>query len=406
VTAEEVAREWEVPLGERLLAGRFSFVAFAGDDAVLKVVPVEDDEADHEADALALLAGDGAVRLLRHDRARRAILIERALPGHDASRLPEPEAIRVAIAAAKRLWRPAARGSPFRWIGDHVARWLDNAGDHYLVREAKQIYATMHPGATGAPAGARQHEEHVGEPVQPGQEILARDVARVDAFDDMPLRSPSDRSRLVEACGEAVLAWDDEASCDGGPFLEQLKHLIESCDRRPVEALLQPTKIVARGGDLRHDQVQAALELEKLASEARSGGERSRDADHGLCLVEVAERLDPRIGLANALFAEQRGLAAVAGAGGDARGPPTGAGGHADSLAALVTLCSISPAKLPAGFMEGPMPSGRGDTKKKNEKKKSKEQLERELKKKGVAQPVQPMTFEIVKPKRKEKETW
>ena len=52
------------------------------------------------------------------------------------------------------------------------------------------------------------------------------------------------------------------------------------------------------------------------------------------------------------------------------------------------------------------MPSGRGDTKKKNEKKKSKEQLERELKKKGVAQPVQPMTFEIVKPKRKEKETW
>jgi len=52
------------------------------------------------------------------------------------------------------------------------------------------------------------------------------------------------------------------------------------------------------------------------------------------------------------------------------------------------------------------MPSGRGDTKKKNEKKKSKEQLERELKKKGVAQQVQPMTFEIVKPKRKEKENW
>jgi streptomycin 6-kinase len=144
-TAEEVAREWGVPLGERLLAGRFSFVAFAGDNAVLKVVPVEDDEADHEADALALLAGDGAVRLLRHDRARRAILIERARPGDDASRLSEPEAIRIAIAAAKKIWRPAARGSPYRWIGDHVPRWLDNAGDHYLVREAKEIYATMHP---------------------------------------------------------------------------------------------------------------------------------------------------------------------------------------------------------------------------------------------------------------------
>ena len=56
--------------------------------------------------------------------------------------------------------------------------------------------------------------------------------------------------------------------------------------------------------------------------------------------------------------------------------------------------------------MEGPMPSGRGDAKDKNKKKKSKEQLERELKKKGVAQTVQPMTFEIVKPKRKEKENW
>src|SRR6059036_654944 len=83
-----------------------------------------------------------------------------------------------------------------------------------------------------------------------------------------------------------------------------------------------------------------------------------------------------------------------------------GRAGTFDSLAAPVTLCSTCPAKLPAGFVEGPMPSGRGDTKKKNEKKKSKEQLERELKKKGVAQPVQPMTFEIVKPKRKEKENW
>jgi hypothetical protein len=83
-----------------------------------------------------------------------------------------------------------------------------------------------------------------------------------------------------------------------------------------------------------------------------------------------------------------------------------GRAGTFDSLAAPVTLCSTSPAKLPAGFMEGPMPSGRGDAKDKNKKKKSKEQLEKELKRKGVAQPVQPMTFEIVKPKRKEKENW
>jgi streptomycin 6-kinase len=156
-TAAEVAREWGVPLGERIVAGRFSFVAFAGDDAVLKVVPIEDDEADHEADALALLGGDGAVRLLRHDRARRAILIERARPGDDASYLSEYEAIRVAVAAARKLWRPAERGRPFRWIGDLVPRWLDDAGDHYLVRQAKEIYATMHPGDTRLVHGDFHH---------------------------------------------------------------------------------------------------------------------------------------------------------------------------------------------------------------------------------------------------------
>jgi len=145
-TAREVAAEWNVELGAMIAAGRFSYVAFAGDDAILKVVPAEDDEADHEADALALLGGDGAVRLLRHDRARRAILIERARPGYDASGLSEYEAMRVSVSAAKRLWRPAERARPFRWIGEVVPRWLDNAGDHYLVRQAREIYATMHPG--------------------------------------------------------------------------------------------------------------------------------------------------------------------------------------------------------------------------------------------------------------------
>lgn len=50
------------------------------------------------------------------------------------------------------------------------------------------------------------------------------------------------------------------------------------------------------------------------------------------------------------------------------------------------------------------MPSGRGEAKDKNKKKKSKEQLERELKRKGSVAPVQPMTIELVKPKRKERD--
>lgn len=50
------------------------------------------------------------------------------------------------------------------------------------------------------------------------------------------------------------------------------------------------------------------------------------------------------------------------------------------------------------------MPTGGGDPKHKNQKKKSKEQLEKELKKKGGATPVQPMVIEVVRPKKKQKD--
>ena len=81
--AHEVAEEWDVELGQPFALARFSFVAPAGAGAVLKVTPPEDDEADEEPDALAFWAGEGAVRLLRRDDRRRAMLIERAAPGSD-----------------------------------------------------------------------------------------------------------------------------------------------------------------------------------------------------------------------------------------------------------------------------------------------------------------------------------
>jgi streptomycin 6-kinase len=123
--AHEVAAEWGLELGPRLALSRYSFVAPAGGDAVLKLTPADDDESDEEAEALELWDGDGAVRLLRRDRARRALLLERARPGTDISALPEARATEIAVEVGLRLWRAAAE--PFRWIGDHVPRWLANA---------------------------------------------------------------------------------------------------------------------------------------------------------------------------------------------------------------------------------------------------------------------------------------
>ena len=142
--AREVAAEWQVELGEPFALARYSYVAAAGDDAVLKVTPPEDDEADEEADALELWAGDGAVRLLRRDRMRRALLVERARPGDDSAGLPDDEATAAAVEVGRRLWRPAA--APFRWIGDWVPRWLDNAEGHPLVPLARELYGSLDVG--------------------------------------------------------------------------------------------------------------------------------------------------------------------------------------------------------------------------------------------------------------------
>jgi streptomycin 6-kinase len=140
-TAREIAAEWGVELGEQFALSRYSFVAAAGDSAVLKVTPAEDDESDEEADALALWAGEGAVRLLRRDRDRRAMLVERARPGDDASTLPEDEATSIAVEVGLKLWRPA--GAPFRSVHDHVPRWLGNARDHPLAPLATELYAEL-----------------------------------------------------------------------------------------------------------------------------------------------------------------------------------------------------------------------------------------------------------------------
>jgi streptomycin 6-kinase len=144
--AAEVAARWGVELGAPYALSRYSYVAPAGPDAVLKVTWEEDDESDHEADALELWAGDGAVRLLRRDVARRALLMERADPGTDISALPDDQATAIAVELGRRLWRPA--GAPFRWIGDHVPAWLDNAEAEgaALVPQARDLYAGLAPG--------------------------------------------------------------------------------------------------------------------------------------------------------------------------------------------------------------------------------------------------------------------
>jgi streptomycin 6-kinase len=81
-------------------------------------------ESEHEAAALELWDGDGAVRLLRHDARAHALLIERCVPGTPLSLVGQDAALDVFVELLPRLWKPA--GEPFRPLADEAAWWAES----------------------------------------------------------------------------------------------------------------------------------------------------------------------------------------------------------------------------------------------------------------------------------------
>lgn len=154
-TALEAAAHWGLDIGEPFTFANVSYVAPAGDEAVIKVAWEGDDESLHEADALALWNGQGAVRLLRTHGA--ALLAERARPGTDISGLDERSATTVATSVAAQLWRPATE--PFRPVEPEVHRWLDRAqaAGSELVPLARELLSDLQPDAGWVVHGDLHH---------------------------------------------------------------------------------------------------------------------------------------------------------------------------------------------------------------------------------------------------------
>ncbi|HSK24464.1 MAG TPA: aminoglycoside phosphotransferase family protein [Egicoccus sp.] len=105
----DLARDWELTLGPPWLDGMASWTAPAvdrmGRRAVLKV-SWPHDEAAGEAAALRHWDGNGAVRLLRHDPDRWALLLERCEPGTALRdhRAGDDAKLTVGAALLQRLW--------------------------------------------------------------------------------------------------------------------------------------------------------------------------------------------------------------------------------------------------------------------------------------------------------------
>jgi streptomycin 6-kinase len=127
---ETYREEWGLRLGDPYPPGAAGYAVRAeladGTPAVLKLI-YPHREAEHEADALELWNGDGAVRLIARDESGWSMLIERCEPGTLLSESPADEALGVLIGLLPRLWKPS--GAPFRPLADEAAWWLHSSGE-------------------------------------------------------------------------------------------------------------------------------------------------------------------------------------------------------------------------------------------------------------------------------------
>jgi streptomycin 6-kinase len=144
-----------------------------GGDAVLKIC-FPHRESEHEGDALARWNGNGAVRLLAHDRERSALLVERCRPGTPLHELDAHAAVDVAVALLPRLWVPA--GEPFRALADEAAWWSSYLAERW-ERSGRPFERTLLDAAASA---LEELAPTRGEQVLLHQDLHADNVLRAE----------------------------------------------------------------------------------------------------------------------------------------------------------------------------------------------------------------------------------
>ena len=123
------AERWSLRVGEPLAGGNVALVlaveAADGTSTVLKV-SFPDEESEHEADALARWAGDGAATLIARDDDRRALLLERVEPGTTLWSVEDDErATAIGAELLQALHREPSPEHAFRPLDEQAARWAE-----------------------------------------------------------------------------------------------------------------------------------------------------------------------------------------------------------------------------------------------------------------------------------------
>ncbi|MEV0153191.1 aminoglycoside phosphotransferase family protein [Micromonospora sp. NPDC050686] len=185
----ECVQRWELRVG-RPYGGAFASLAVPaelpdGTPAVLKL-QYPDDDSVQEAAALAHWAGRGAIRLLAHDPDRRALLVERCLPGTPLYELSPDAALAAAVELLPRLGVPA--GPPFTPLAEEAAGWAERvpAAWEQAGRPYERRLLDVAAGLLADLVGSQ------GEPVLVNQDLHAGNILRAArepwlAIDPKPL---------------------------------------------------------------------------------------------------------------------------------------------------------------------------------------------------------------------------
>lgn len=225
----DLLEQWQLRVGPGTAYGQNAVVLHVrtrdGERAALKV-GWPHRESTHEHLALRAWAGTGAVRLLRADPHRGALLLERAEPGHDLHALDPVEACQVVAGLYAALHRPPL--PQLDRLSGEAARWSEELGalrgsalaPRRFVDQASRLAADFaaDPGTDAALLHGDLHYANVlAADREPWLVIDPHPLAGDPAFEVAPLL----RNRWDEAAGSDDLR---------GALLDRLYAVVDTAE--------------------------------------------------------------------------------------------------------------------------------------------------------------------------------
>jgi streptomycin 6-kinase len=204
-----------------------------GQEVVLKVQD-PNRESEHEAAALELWDGDGAVRLLDQEAEEFALLLERCVPGTPLSAAGPEAALDVFVELLPRLWKPA--GSPFGSLAAEAVWWADSLEETWerfgRPFERKLLDAALEALQELAPTQGEQvllHQDlHGGiAPVVRSRELGHSRADVLGRFDRLTSELGLDRDRARGWTIGQTIAWAFDGEHQGG-HAEVARWLLEA----------------------------------------------------------------------------------------------------------------------------------------------------------------------------------